>query len=94
VSVHAEEGLGVHTKAMLRNPASSGLHWVGTGGIGRDREFHLVLFDPFGAAFNNDEHTPRFQALDKLSNSLSIVCNLRRIDTSVPIAKDGEYLLL
>lgn len=39
----------------------------------------LVLFVPLNVAFNENEHTTRLQALDELSDGLSVVCYLQRI---------------
>jgi hypothetical protein len=56
---------------------------VGAIGVGRDSKIRLVLLVPLKVAINYDEHSPRFQALDKLSNGLGEVCYLKGINISV-----------
>jgi hypothetical protein len=51
-------------------------------GIGGDSEICLVLSVPLKVTFGQDEHSPRLQALDKLSNGLGEVGNLRRRNDS------------
>jgi hypothetical protein len=58
---------------MLRKPAFSRLGGFRMGGIGRERKVDHVLFVPLSVTFNQDEYAARLQALDKFSNSLSVV---------------------
>jgi hypothetical protein len=88
--VRSQLGIRLNTIGIMREPALSGLRGVGAVGVDGDSEIYLVLFVPLAVTFSQDEHTPRFQALDELANSLHKDCYLRRTNISVQVVFENE----
>ena len=65
------------TICILPDPGLSGLDGIRRVGVGGNTEMCLILFTPLQVAFNQDEHTPRLQAPNELSDSRRIVCDLK-----------------
>ena len=63
-------------------PGLSGLGGIRIVGVSRGGEMYLVAFVELKVTFNEDEHTSWLQALDHVSDCLSIVCYLNRTDNS------------
>lgn len=74
-----------HTIGISPKPGLSRLRQIETVRIGGDSEMCLIFCVPLNATFNQEEHAPRFQALDQLSDSLREVFYLERMYFSVQI---------
>ena len=72
----------IHTECISRDPALPRLGGIETVRVSRGGKMCLVLFVPFNITLSEDEHTPRLQALNKLSDSSHIVCYLKRTNIS------------
>ena len=72
----------IHTECISRDPALSRLGGIETVRVSRGGKMCLVVFVPLNITFTENEHTPRLQALHKLSDSSYIVCYLKRTNIS------------
>jgi hypothetical protein len=75
----------VRTNSILCKPGLPGLHGVGAVGVGGDSKICLILPVELEVSFNQDEHTPWLQTFNELSNSLGVICHLRRVNISAQL---------